>query len=103
MLTMRVTPKISDSPAATKNRPDAAASPLSAWNRRASGLIEDFFTSPRLRGEVGPRSGPGEGAGAFPRTVSLEIARAERQVEVRPSPYRTRRALGSAPSPGFRA
>jgi hypothetical protein len=30
MLTMRVTPKINDSPAPTKNRPEAAASPLSA-------------------------------------------------------------------------
>src|SRR6266481_3190748 len=36
---MRVTPKMSDKPAPTKNRLDAAASPLSAWNRRASRLM----------------------------------------------------------------
>src|SRR5262245_31726056 len=39
MLMMRVTPKMSDRPAPTRNRLDAAASPLSAWNRRASRLI----------------------------------------------------------------
>src|SRR6516162_2432658 len=39
MLMMRVTPKISDSPAPTRNRLDAAASPLSAWKRTASRLI----------------------------------------------------------------
>ena len=31
---MRVTPKISDNPTATKNRPEAVESPLSAWNRK---------------------------------------------------------------------
>jgi hypothetical protein len=31
---MRVTPKISDSPAATRNSDDAEASPLSSWTRR---------------------------------------------------------------------
>src|SRR6266568_37338 len=36
---IRVTPKMSDKPAPTKNRLDAAASPLSAWNRMASRLI----------------------------------------------------------------
>src|SRR6266852_3061267 len=39
MLTMRVTPKISDSPAPTKNRLDAAARPLSAWNATASRVM----------------------------------------------------------------
>src|SRR5258708_36797179 len=39
MLTMRVTPKTSDNPAPTKNRLDAAASPLSAWNATASRVI----------------------------------------------------------------
>src|SRR5712671_2107437 len=39
MLMIRVTPKISDSPAPTKNRLDAAASPLSAWNATASRVI----------------------------------------------------------------
>src|SRR5262249_53630707 len=39
MLMMRVTPKMSDKPAPTKNRLDAAASPLSAWNRRASRVM----------------------------------------------------------------
>src|SRR5215470_9264279 len=36
---MRVTPKISDSPALTKKRLDAAASPLSAWNATASKVM----------------------------------------------------------------
>src|SRR5271166_1394768 len=39
MLMMRVTPKITDSPAPTRNRLDAAARPLSAWNRTASRLM----------------------------------------------------------------
>ena len=38
---MRVTPKISDSPTATKNRPEAVESPLSAWNRSALKVIEE--------------------------------------------------------------
>src|SRR5271165_2399258 len=33
MLMTRVTPKISDRPAPTKNSPEALASPLRAWNR----------------------------------------------------------------------
>src|ERR1700759_5326269 len=33
MLMTRVTPKISDRPARTRNSPEALASPLSAWNR----------------------------------------------------------------------
>src|SRR4051812_10897587 len=33
-LTMCVTPKISDRPAATRNRYDASANPLSSWTRR---------------------------------------------------------------------
>src|SRR5438477_12306416 len=36
---MRVTEKMSDKTAPTKNRLDDAASTLSAWNRMASGLI----------------------------------------------------------------
>src|SRR3984893_13081451 len=36
---MRVTPKIRDNPAPTRNRLDAAARPLSAWNRTASRLM----------------------------------------------------------------
>src|ERR1700722_3548116 len=39
MLMIRVTPKISDRPAPTRNRLDAPASPLSAWNRTASMLM----------------------------------------------------------------
>src|SRR5215216_6021400 len=39
ILTIRVTPKISESPAATKNRPEAAERPLSAWNKNASRVI----------------------------------------------------------------
>src|SRR5262245_36013316 len=35
MLMIRETPKISDNPTATKNRPEAVESPLSAWNRNA--------------------------------------------------------------------
>src|SRR5262245_42437034 len=46
MLMMRVTPKMSDKPAPTRNRLDAAARPLSAWNRRASRVM-------RWRGRVG--------------------------------------------------
>src|SRR5215211_8824252 len=42
---MRVTPKMSDSPAATRNRPDALASPLSAWNRKASKDIASYPAS----------------------------------------------------------
>src|SRR6188474_1240952 len=54
MLTMRETPKISDRPAPTKNRPEADASPLSAWNRKASNDIsadrELRFASPTEEG-----------------------------------------------------
>src|SRR5437764_264263 len=39
MLMMRVTPNISESPAPTRNRLDAEASPLSAWKRTASRLM----------------------------------------------------------------
>src|SRR5262245_38937071 len=77
MLTMRVTPKISDSPALTKKRLDAAASPLSAWNATASrvtGAAALDAPSPRLRGE-------GRGEGASP------------QAQTR----------GDAPSPGMSA
>jgi hypothetical protein len=36
MLTMRVTPKMSDRPAARKNREDAFARPFRAWSRKTS-------------------------------------------------------------------
>src|SRR5829696_8725425 len=42
---MRVTPKMSESPAATRNRPDALASPLSAWNRKDSRDIASYPAS----------------------------------------------------------
>src|SRR6516165_11942870 len=47
MLMMRVTPKISDSPAPTRNRLAAAASPLSAWNRMDSRVIAWPSSCPR--------------------------------------------------------
>ena len=37
---MRVTPKISDSPAATRNSDDAPASPLRSWTTKPEKLIE---------------------------------------------------------------
>src|SRR4029079_4223255 len=40
MLMMRETPKISDRPTATKNRPEAVESPLSASNRNALKVIK---------------------------------------------------------------
>src|SRR3974390_43420 len=49
MLMMRVTPKISDSPTATKNRPEALDSPFSAWNRNALKVIAALI--PPLQGE----------------------------------------------------
>src|SRR5579885_3836131 len=54
MLMMRETPKISDSPAATKNRPDADDSPLRAWKRKASRVMAAFY--PSLHGEVAART-----------------------------------------------
>src|ERR1700730_4499710 len=45
---MRVTPKIRDNPAPTRNRLDAAARPLSAWNRTASRLMRCSCSSCRL-------------------------------------------------------
>src|SRR5947209_9814546 len=56
MLTMRVTPKMSDNPAATKKSPEAAASPLSAWNRRASGFMEQAYHVRRRETYVGWRA-----------------------------------------------
>src|SRR5215831_1554492 len=81
MLTMRVTPKISDSPALTKKRLDAAASPLSAWNAtesRVMGAAALDFPSPQSKSAVGDFdhsiSGPKpaytrfrRGEGAFPQ------------------------------------
>src|SRR5262249_2214781 len=59
MLTMRVTPKMSDRPAPTKNRPDAAASPLSAWNAIASRVMgEEPLACPS------PFVGEGRGGGS---------------------------------------
>jgi len=37
---MRVTPKISDSPAATKNSDDAPARPLSSWTSRLEKVMD---------------------------------------------------------------
>jgi hypothetical protein len=58
MLMMRETPKMSDRPAPTKNRPEAEASPLSAWNRKASNDISAYrelrFASPI--GKAGART-----------------------------------------------
>ena len=54
MLTMRVTPKMSDSPTATKNSVEAEESPLRAWNRIALKVIEETAAVPALplpRGE----------------------------------------------------
>src|SRR6266481_3298757 len=59
MLTMRVTPKISDSPAPTKNRLDAAASPLSAWNATASRVI-----GAKRASSPSPLVGEGRGGGS---------------------------------------
>src|SRR5690625_587184 len=42
-LTMRVTPKINDSPAATKNNEDASASPLRNWTRKP---VRDMGATP---------------------------------------------------------
>src|SRR5215471_21181219 len=53
MLMMRVTPKMSESPAPTKNRLEAAASPLSAWKRRASRLMGRRSRGVLLRGARG--------------------------------------------------
>ena len=40
-LTMRMTPKISDSPADTRNSDDAEASPLSNWTSRPEKLMRN--------------------------------------------------------------
>src|ERR1700710_1610683 len=48
-LTMRVTPKISDSPAATRNCDDAPASPLSSWTRKP----EKVMSRARARRSIG--------------------------------------------------
>src|SRR5438067_7123288 len=55
MLMIRLTPKISDKPAPTKKRVEAAASPLSAWKRTPSRLMKDrhgraCHGHPRLQG-----------------------------------------------------
>src|SRR3954469_15347529 len=57
---MRVTPKISDSPTAIKNSPEAVESPLSAWNRNALKVMSRFLSLP-VFGEGGRRSRPGGG------------------------------------------
>src|SRR6185437_13195327 len=46
MLMMRVTPKIRESPAATKNRPEAEARPSTAWNASPSQFIAGRYQSP---------------------------------------------------------
>jgi hypothetical protein len=58
-LTMRVTPKISDSPAATRNSDDAPASPLSSWTMKAENVIDQsagrsFFTSASVGWNLAP-------------------------------------------------
>ncbi len=50
MLMMRETPKISDRPTATKNRPEAVESPLSAWNRKASRVMARYRSPRAVRG-----------------------------------------------------
>src|SRR6185312_5114905 len=50
MLMMRVTPKISDRPTATRKRPDAVESPLSAWKRKAERVIGASYLSPARGG-----------------------------------------------------
>src|SRR5208283_5167616 len=42
----RVTPKMRESPAATKNRPDAEARPSSAWKARPSQFIAERYQRP---------------------------------------------------------
>src|SRR3990167_9313551 len=49
-LTMRVTPKISDSPAATRNNDDAPARPLSNWTTKPEKLMNYLC----LREEAAP-------------------------------------------------
>src|SRR5271169_4547545 len=63
---MRVTPKMRESPAATKNRPDAEARPSRAWNARPSHFIRERYQ--RL-------------AGASPRPSRCSIRRR------RPQPF----------------
>src|SRR4051812_4127335 len=57
---MRVTPKISDSPAATRNRPEAVDSPLRAWKRKAEGVI-GFYPSPEGGGWLRAKRADGWG------------------------------------------
>src|SRR4051794_14854467 len=69
ILMMRVTPKISDSPTATKNSPDALDSPLTAWKRREERVIA-LHPSPesgrRLRTKRADGWGPGSLASTRP-------------------------------------
>src|SRR5882762_9177751 len=90
MFTMRVTPKRSDRPAATKNRPEAAESPLRAWNRRALWVIARTLPPP----QVGParlahyscetRASPGFVGRAAPR-VGRAAPRVARNWIARPA------------------
>src|SRR5689334_19397838 len=69
MLTMRVTPKMSDSPAATRNRPAAEESPLSAWKRRASVFMAMRHCEP-------PGLASGEPKDKLREAISLHLLRA---------------------------
>ncbi len=85
---MRVTPKINDSPAPTKNRPDAAARPLSAWNATASRVIAATpFASPS------PLVGEGWGGGSGGCVATVRYGTTPTPV---PSPAEPRYSEGSA-------
>src|SRR3981189_3238600 len=82
MFTMRVTPKRSDRPAATKKSPEAAESPLSAWNRMALWVIAGALIPPAQVGPARPahhscgtRASPGFVGRAAPRAARKWIAR----------------------------
>src|SRR3979409_639691 len=82
MFTMRVTPKRSDRPAATKKSPEAAESPLSAWNRMALWVIAGALIPPPQVGPArlahhscGTRASPGFVGRAGPRPPRKWIAR----------------------------
>src|SRR6266487_5478921 len=76
-LTMRVTPKMSDSPAATRNSDDAPARPLRSWMRRVERVT---YTRARrkaraVRGElVEPRTAhPTQGSAGYPSPPSTSL------------------------------
>src|SRR2546430_5746978 len=77
MLTMRVTPKMSERPAATKKSPEAVESPLMAWKRRALAVIgamnrNRLHLCPQAgRGRNPSRPSADSGGGAYPRVLAL--------------------------------